>query len=496
MSRTEEGLKRICASNLVAFRMTLTQIGSMAEKSLSEISRSLREGYEKGKQALERNNLEYAQTLLLQVLIQEPGFYDCRAALRAAQFNRAGANKGFFKKMFGAASNSPALVRGQAVLRSNPREALTIAEQVLNEDAHSAMAHRLLADAAIACEFPKTAVLSLEILFKQSEGDPQVARKLAEALAASGQVERAESIFTELVKASPNDPELNQAYKNISAQRTLSEGGYKTISEGQGSYRDILKNEAEAVLLEQESKHQKPTDAADELLAEYLDRLPREPQNIKLRRSIAELYRDRARFDESLAAYAEIATLEGGNDPSLARAITETRIKQYNHRISALEAAEGPDSETVTALKKERDGFMLEDCRQRVEKYPTDLHLRFEFGQLLLAAGQVTQAIQEFQKSQNNPHKRIASMGMLAQCFSRRNMLDLAARTLQNAIKEKPAFDEEKKELIYNLGCILERMGKRDEAMEQFKQIYEVDIGYKEVAAKVDAYYDSGGGAA
>jgi tetratricopeptide (TPR) repeat protein len=63
----------------------------------------------------------------------------------------------------------------------------------------------------------------------------------------------------------------------------------------------------------------------------------------------------------------------------------------------------------------------------------------------------------------------------------------MAVRTFQNALKEKPVFDEEKKELIYNLGCVLEAMGKKQEAIEQLKLIYEVDIGYKDVMAKVDA---------
>jgi hypothetical protein len=36
---------------------------------------------------------------------------------------------------------------------------------------------------------------------------------------------------------------------------------------------------------------------------------------------------------------------------------------------------------------------------------------------------------------------------------------------------------------------VLEKMGKPDEAIEYFKQIYEIDIGYKDVSAKVDAYY-------
>ena len=80
-------------------------------------------------------------------------------------------------------------------------------------------------------------------------------------------------------------------------------------------------------------------------------------------------------------------------------------------------------------------------------------------------------------------------MNYLAQCFAKRKMFDLAARTLQNAIKEKPAFDDEKKDLIYNLGVVLENMGKKEEAIEQFKQIYEMDAGYKDVAAKVEAFY-------
>ena len=63
---------------------------------------------------------------------------------------------------------------------------------------------------------------------------------------------------------------------------------------------------------------------------------------------------------------------------------------------------------------------------------------------------------------------------------------------MQDAIKEKPGFDDEKKELIYQLGSVLEKMNKREEAIEQFKQIYEMDIAYKDVAAKVDAYYSGG----
>jgi len=124
-----------------------------------------------------------------------------------------------------------------------------------------------------------------------------------------------------------------------------------------------------------------------------------------------------------------------------------------------------------------------------VEKYPTDLAIRFEMGVLNFQAGKINEALADFQKAQNNPNKKIAAMSYLAQCFAQKKMFDSAVRTLQNVIKEKLVFDEEKKDLIYNLGCVLETMGKKAEAHEQFLLIYETDAAYKDVSAKVDAFY-------
>jgi tetratricopeptide (TPR) repeat protein len=176
-------------------------------------------------------------------------------------------------------------------------------------------------------------------------------------------------------------------------------------------------------------------------------------------------------------------------DPSLDRAIADTMVKKMEHEVSELNPFAPEHAEQIAKIKSDKVVFQIAECQKRVEKFPTDLAIRFEMGTLYFQAGKIAEAIQEFQKAQNSPHKRVAAMNFLAQCFAKRKMFDLAAKTLQNAIKEKAVFDEEKKDLIYNLGCILETMAKKDEALEQFKQIYEVDIGYKDVAKKVDDYY-------
>lgn len=460
----------------------------MPEKSLAEISRPLRELYERGTAAFQRNNLDYALTIFMQVLQKEPGFLDCRRALRATQHKKGGGG-GLFKRFIGSASNSPLLAKGQIALRSNPVEALNFAEQVLNGDPNSTSAHKLLAEAALDADLPLTAVLSLEIAHKQAPKDRDIALRLGEALVRAGQIVKAENVYRELERAYPNDQGILQALKNVAAKRTMAEGGYEALSTGEGSYRDILKDKAEAVSLEQEKREVKAEDVADRLIQEYEARLSKEPKNLKLLRSIAELYTQKADYDRALEYYNLMLNTEGVNDPSLERAIADLTARKFDHARAKLNPESPSYAEDKEKLEADKLAYQIAETKRRVDRYPTDLQLRFELGQLYFQADKISEAIQEFQRAQANPHIRIPALNYLGQCFDRRGMNDLAARTFQNAIKEKVLFDDEKKELIYRLGLVLEKSGKKEDAIEQFKQVYEVDIGYRDVAAKVDAYY-------
>ena len=461
----------------------------MAEKNLSEIPRDIRELYQKGSLALQRQNYDYALAIFAQVLQREPGFFDCRQALRAAQFKKSGGSTSIFKKVLGGATSSPQLAKAQMSLRKEPAEAIHILEQVLNGDPNNSAAHKMLAEAALAMELPRTACLSYEILLKNSPKDYELTMLYGPALAAAGQITKAESVLSDLLRAYPNKGEVAQTLKNISAKKTLSEGGYDALASGTGSYRDILKDKEEAVSLEQENRAVKTEDVAERLIAEYEERLPKEPNNLKLLRQLGELYMQKKDFDRAIEYCERIRSSEGGTDPSLDRLIADIHLRRFDHRVNQLDPNAADYAEQSAQLKAERQAYQLEECKGRAERYPTDLAIRFELGEIYFQMGKVSEAISEFQKAQANPAKRIQAMSFLGQCFARRAMNDLAARTFQNALKEKPGFDDEKKELIYQLGCVLEKMNKREEAIEQFKQIYEVDIGYKDVAAKVDAFY-------
>jgi tetratricopeptide (TPR) repeat protein len=462
----------------------------MPEKPFSQISRPLREQYDKGKAALDKRNYDYAIAIFTGVLDQEPAFFDCRQLLRIAQHKKAdGGRSGFFKKMIHGASSSPLVAKGQFALRNQPLDALKIAEQILNSDPISTQGHKLLADAALAADFPKTAILSLEILAKNSPKDQDFQKDLARACSKAGQAEKAEKIFAELVRLNPDDPRLMEELKDMSARKTLAEGGYEALSDGTGSYRDILKDKDQAVSLEQENRSVKDSDTADRQIKEKEAQLASEPKNLKLLRSIGELYTQKKDFDRALEAYNRIIAVEGAADSTLQKTISELTARKLDHALSLLDPQAPGYAEQSARLKAERDAFLLTECRDRAERYPSDLLIRFELGQRYFEAGKISEAIQEFQKAQNNPNRRIQSLSYLGQCFARRNMHDLAAKTLEKALAEKLVFDDEKKDLIYALGSVLEKMGKAEAAIEQFKQIYEVDSAFKDVGPKVDAYY-------
>ena len=445
--------------------------------------------YSKGYEAFQRENFDYAIELFNQILVKEPTVYECRQALRAAQNGKSGAKTGFFKRAFSSATSSPMVAKAQLALRKSPQEAIQVAEQVLNSDANNAGAHKVIAEAALALDMPRTAVMSLETLFRNSPDDKEIGLQLAEACANAGDKPRAEQVLESLRRALPGDGEVFQKLKDLSARQSLDEGGYGALASGKGSYRDVLKDKDEAVKLEQEKRQVQSGSASNDLLKEYETRAKTEPNNLKLLRNIAEIYAQRNEFDRSIEFYEKMATVDGGNDSSLQRTIAEIKVKRFNHQLTQLDASAPDYSEKAAQITAERDAFQIDECKARSEKYPTDMLIRFELGVLYFKAGKVAEAMPELQKAKTNPNKRLAAMNYLAQCLAKRNMNDMAADTVQEALKEKLTFDAEKMELTYTLGCLFEKMGKKEEAIEQFKLIYKVDMGYKDVAKKIDDYY-------
>jgi tetratricopeptide (TPR) repeat protein len=104
-------------------------------------------------------------------------------------------------------------------------------------------------------------------------------------------------------------------------------------------------------------------------------------------------------------------------------------------------------------------------------------------------AGRFREAVPELQRARQNPNARLRAMNLLGHCYSELGMLDLAMKQLEEASTEILSMDAMKKEILYNLGLVYERLGAGEKSLNCMKQIYQADYGYKDVAKRVESSY-------
>jgi tetratricopeptide (TPR) repeat protein len=146
-------------------------------------------------------------------------------------------------------------------------------------------------------------------------------------------------------------------------------------------------------------------------------------------------------------------------------------------------------SAAAEAKKRDRDLFLATDLQDRVTRYPNDLQLKFEFGVMLFDQNRINEAIQQFQAAQRNAQRRTQSLFYIGRCFRAKQQYDMAIDQLQQAVADLPIMDDTKKAIVYELGSIYELTSRSAEAMDCFKQIYQIEIGYRDVATKVEQGY-------
>ena len=162
----------------------------------------------------------------------------------------------------------------------------------------------------------------------------------------------------------------------------------------------------------------------------------------------------------------------------------DLRISRTQRALLTAEAAK--DEAEVERLERHLLDTQIMEYRTRVAEHPTDLGLRHQLGQALLKAGDVDDAIGEFQKAVKDPRKRFEALSFLGECFLQKELFDLAARQLEKALAESPGLNSEQgKRVVYNLGLLHEKQGDVPAARERYLSIYEVDVSYRDVSKKV-----------
>ena len=163
-------------------------------------------------------------------------------------------------------------------------------------------------------------------------------------------------------------------------------------------------------------------------------------------------------------------------------------VAQYLHAQGVADVGHH-DADGAQALTDERNQFVFDDLVSRVERYPNDLHLRYELGMQYLMYEAYDDAIQQFQLSQRAPKERTASLYGLASCFRKKGQRDMAVMQLETALDQLPVMDDMKKAVLFDLGEIAEETGDVERAFQLYKEVYGSDISYKDIEKKMERIY-------
>ncbi len=465
----------------------------MAEVTLEQVPQKVRDLFNRGFTAIERGNVDYAIDMLTACLGMEPLFHQARRYLRAAEIKRFRTRGGnAFTHLISTITGFPTVATAQAMINAGkPMQAIHAIEKVLSKDPLNLSYIKVLAKAAEAAGEPDIAIQTLAMVREHQPHDTFVLNLLGRLYMKTEQPRLARECFETLCELKPNDTAALKALKDAMATDSMTTDGWaKAAASGKG-FRTMIRDEKEATILEQENKAVKGQQDVESLIAENLARVQREPGNINYRRALAQLYAGSARFDQAILTLQEALAVANGRDPQIEQAVSHVRLQAFEHDIKRLR--ESGMTAAVEEKEKERDQFLFNDVQDRATRYPNDLQIKYEYGLLLFQQNRINEAVQQFQAAQRNAQRRISSLYYIGLCFKAKQQYDMAIEQLNKALEELPVMDDQKKAVLYELGQILESTNRLPEAIDHYKQIYQIDIGYRDVAAKVERGYTKPG---
>jgi tetratricopeptide (TPR) repeat protein len=435
----------------------------------------------RGRQALESGRYELAVDMLMEAVAAAPDVLETRKLLRAAQianFRRngkagLGAKLGYLmarQKILSLAK------KGKAV------EAMAEAEKLLSQNPLDADNIEVAVKAAEAAGKADHAAISVEAAYECSNKDPGLLERVATYYMMAKRWDKARDAYRKLSELKPGDQRVMQLLKNCEAQATMNAGWAQTAGQ-KGGFQNLIANKEQAKKLDQANKAVVTGDDAEALIAEKIAQIEKEPKNMNFRRALARLYIQAKRFADAIDCLSAAIEVAGAMDPELDRMLSQTRIQYYDQQIDAMRA--DGNEEGASELEAEKNQFVFDDLAARVERYPNDLHLRYELGVQYFTYEYYDEALEHLQLAQKSPTDRLWALYYLAMCFLMQEQTDMAVMQLETARDQIPTMDELKKKVVYQLGLCAEEAGDLERAYQYYKDVYSTDVGFEDLADRM-----------
>ena len=321
----------------------------------------------------------------------------------------------------------------------------------------------------------KGQVVQLKELFKQVEAWEEAIKALAKAK-----------------ELDPTDNSLDHEYKDLSAQRAMTAGGYERAAGQEGGYRSFVKDsDKQRQLAESDSIVASQSTEERNLLRakEAYEKTPNVPDVLNLYAQLVK--KQGTQQAEELAYEIYMKGYQATGEYRFRMFAGDIRIEQARRTADTLQAKGAPADELAAARRRVAD-LEAEEFEDRVAKYPTNREIKMRLGEIEFSRGNNEAAMQQLQPAKEEPKLRVRAGHMLARCMAAEGWHREAIGEYKEALGNVDATERERELAIrYDLMLSLIEEARKErstqlagEALEICSGIIRKDITYRDIRAK------------
>ncbi len=277
--------------------------------------------------------------------------------------------------------------------------------------------------------------------------------------------------------------EIDNAIRDLSTKLTIVRGRYQDAD----SFRESMRDETGAKDLHDQDRLVQADQRVEELIAKAQAEHDANPDDATRLNTLVDILCRREQFAEECRAIGVLVSTFKRTGRYIAKQrADDIRMKQLRRDLRA--ARDKNDPAAIREAQVNQLKFEMAVFKDRLEQYPTDLRVKFEFAQRLFQAKRYDEAIPLLQAARVDPKSRAACMLYLGRCFQKKDMNQQAISTLKQALAERESTDDDtSKELAYYLGRSQEADGLSGEAKQTYGRLLEIDYNYRDVRDRLEA---------
>jgi tetratricopeptide (TPR) repeat protein len=456
----------------------------MKEKTLKDVHPGIREFYNRAVDFERKENWEFAVRCMLEAVLRVPALNEARTKLREYE-KKYVKTLNSFSPVLAQIKGFLAMPKIKKLTATSPIDAVGECEKVLAFNLNNPAILLALADAALKADAANIAIEALQILHDYQPDNVTVMRKLAACYRQDGQAQEALKVYQYLASKNPKDKKIMSELREASAFATQQKAAWE--KESLASKGKSVKDDALTIQLAEGTL--RDADHARTLIKLYTKEL-QEKESDEMRKKLAEAHIVVGNYDDAIKLLEQVAGHLPALDPTLDKQIERTYLAKYNLIVDELRKKVQVDPAYANNLVEAEQfllDFRIERAERRSQAYPAEAALHFDLGSIYADARRYDEAAVELGEAAKSPQRRTQSLALLGRCAMEQGKYEDAVKFCEDALAEMVRMDRNKFAVMYDRANSLEQLGRNEEALAAFQEIYRNNGRFKDVSSRIQA---------